>query len=57
MVYVKFDGYVVDYDSWFMINENVFFSELKLFKVLLDLIDGGWMLLVGCGSGLFEKLL
>lgn len=57
MAHAKFDGYAADYDSWFMTNENVFLSELKLLKASLDLTDGGRMLSVGCGSGLFEKSL
>lgn len=53
----KFDGYAATYDSWFMANENVFLSELKLLKSALELTDGGRMLSIGCGSGLFEKAL
>ena len=53
----KFDGYAQEYDIWFMTNENVFLSELKLLKAALDLTDGGRILSVGCGSGLFEKAL
>lgn len=53
----KFDGYAQEYDTWFMTNENVFLSELKLLKAALDLTDGGRILSVGCGSGLFEKAL
>ena len=37
----KFDGYAQEYDIWFMTNENVFLSELKLLKAALDLTDGG----------------
>lgn len=33
----KFDGYAQEYDTWFMTNENVFLSELKLLKAALDL--------------------
>ena len=53
----KFDGYAAQYDSWFINNENVFLSELKLLKSALDLTDGGRMLSIGCGSGLFEEQL
>lgn len=53
----KFDGYAQECDIWFMTNENVFLSELKLLKAALDLTDGGRILSVGCGSGLFEKAL
>ena len=27
----KFDGYAAQYDAWFMTNENLFQSELRLF--------------------------
>ncbi|PWG66330.1 class I SAM-dependent methyltransferase [Bifidobacterium callitrichidarum] len=63
MTKAKFDGYAADYDSWFIANENVFLSELKLLKLSLDLAgvagDGSdsRILSVGCGSGLFEKAL
>ena len=34
----KFDGYAAQYDAWFMENENLFQSELRLFqKVLGDI--------------------
>ena len=28
----KFDGYAAQYDAWFMENENLFQSELRLFQ-------------------------
>ena len=28
----KFDGYAAQYDAWFMENDNLFQSELALFK-------------------------
>lgn len=31
----KFDGYAIQYDEWFMKNENLFTSELKLFQKVL----------------------
>ncbi len=51
----KFDGYAAKYDEWFMKNENLFISELKLFKKVLGDILGKKLLSVGCGSGLFES--
>lgn len=51
----KFDGYAAQYDSWFMINDHLFESELKLFKKVLGDISGKKLLSVGCGSGLFES--
>ena len=51
----KFDGYAAKYDEWFMNNENLFISELKLFKKVLGDISGKKLLSVGCGSGLFES--
>lgn len=51
----KFDGYAALYDEWFMKNDNLFNSELKLFKKALGDIEGKRLLSVGCGSGLFES--
>ena len=51
----KFDGYASHYDAWFMENENLFTSELLLFKKVLGDYEGKKMLSVGCGSGLFES--
>ncbi len=51
----KFDGYANQYDEWFMANENLFTSELRLFKKALGDISGKRILSVGCGSGLFES--
>lgn len=51
----KFDGYADKYDEWFMKNENLFTSELRLFKKVLGDITGKKLLSVGCGSGLFES--
>lgn len=50
-----FDKYASLYDAWFLENANVLMSELRL--VALTLRDSGKVLSVGCGSGLFEKLL
>ena len=51
----KFDGYADIYDEWFMKNENLFTSELRLFEKVLGDITGKKLLSVGCGSGLFES--
>ena len=51
----KFDGYAAQYDEWFMKNEQLFTSELKLFQKALGDISGKRLLSVGCGSGLFES--
>lgn len=51
----KFDGYAAQYDEWFMKNEHLFTSELRLFKKVLGDITGKKLLSVGCGSGLFES--
>ena len=53
----KFDGYAAEYDSWFMTNENLFNSELLLYKKVLGDITGKRVLSVGCGSGLFESMI
>ena len=51
----KFDGYAGQYDEWFMKNDRLFTSELRLFKKVLGDITGKKLLSVGCGSGLFES--
>ena len=51
----KFDGYAALYDEWFMKNENLFTSELRLFEKALGDISGKRLLSVGCGRGLFES--
>lgn len=51
----KFDGYAEKYDEWFMANENLFTSELRLFQKALGDIRDKRLLSVGCGSGLFES--
>lgn len=51
----KFDGYAAQYDEWFMKNDKLFTSELRLFKKALGEITGKRILSVGCGSGLFES--
>ena len=52
---LSFDEFAALYDAWFMKNSNVLASELKLVAYFLK--DTGRALSVGCGSGLFEKLL
>ncbi len=53
----KFDGYAAQYDTWFISNENLFRSELALFKKAIGDYQGKRMLSVGCGSGLFESMI
>ena len=55
MGYKSFDSYAQEYDSWFIENSNVLESEVKLVASCLD--DAGDILSIGCGSGLFEKIL
>ena len=50
-----FDEYAENYDAWFLANPNVLHSEAAL--VASTLRDAGRVLSVGCGSGLFEKIL
>ena len=50
-----FDQYASAYDAWFLDNHNVLYSEVNL--VASTLKDAGRVLSVGCGSGLFEKIL
>lgn len=50
-----FDEYANAYDAWFLDNRNVLYSELNL---VASVVKGAKKVLsVGCGSGLFEKLL
>ncbi len=51
----NFDKYAEAYDSWFMANRNVLYSEVNL--VAAALRGAGDTLSVGCGSGLFESIL
>lgn len=50
-----FDEYAATYDAWFLDNPNVLESEVRL--VAATLRDAGRVLSVGCGSGLFEKIM
>jgi len=51
----SFDQYASQYDAWFLKNENVLSSELKLVARFLQRETD--IFSVGCGSGLFEMLL
>ena len=55
MGYESFDAYASEYDSWFIENNNVLESEVRLVASCLQ--DAGEILSIGCGSGLFEKIL
>ena len=57
MMKPKFDGYAAQYDAWFMENDNLFQSELRLFQTALGDIADKRVLSVGCGSGLFESMI
>jgi ubiquinone/menaquinone biosynthesis C-methylase UbiE len=50
-----FDEHAGEYDGWFLKNRNVLQSEVLLLAHFLQ--DPGQALSVGCGSGLFEKIL
>ena len=51
----KFNQYASEYDAWFLENENVLYSEVKLVAHFLE--NAGDVFSVGCGSGLFETIL
>lgn len=51
----SFDEHASLYDAWFMDNANVLLSEARL--VAATLKGSQNILSVGCGSGLFEKIL
>ena len=50
----NFDSYAEKYDSWFMENRDVLYSEAALVAYFLK--KGEKILSVGCGSGLFEQI-
>ncbi len=52
---IVFDEFAEQYDTWFLKNKNVLDSEVALLAHFLD--NPGRCISVGCGSGLFEKLL
>ena len=51
----SFDEHASKYDTWFMENTNVLLSESRLVAKTLEGSDN--ILSVGCGIGLFEKIL
>lgn len=51
----SFDEYAGLYDAWFLDNRNVLYSEVNL--VAATLKGSKNILSVGCGSGLFEKIM
>lgn len=51
----SFDEHATKYDAWFMENTNVLLSEARLVAKTLE--GSKKILSVGCGSGLFEKIL
>jgi ubiquinone/menaquinone biosynthesis C-methylase UbiE len=51
----SFDEHAAEYDAWFLKNPNVLQSEVLLLAGFLR--EPGCALSVGCGSGLFEKIL
>ncbi len=50
-----FDEHASKYDAWFIKNTNVLYSEVKLVAHFLESSDN--IFSVGCGSGLFERML
>ena len=55
MGYQGFDRYANEYDSWFIENSNVLETEVRLVASCLK--NAGNVLSIGCGSGLFEKIM
>lgn len=53
---IVFDEFAEKYDSWFLKNKNVLDSEVALLAHFLN-HPLGRTISIGCGSGLFEKLL
>lgn len=51
----SFDKYAEKYDSWFLRNRNVLYSEAALVAYFLKKNEK--ILSIGCGSGLFEQIL
>lgn len=51
----SFDSYAEKYDTWFLDNRNVLYSEAALVAYFLRKEEK--ILSVGCGSGLFEQIL
>lgn len=57
MIKEKFDGHAEKYDSWFVANSNLFYSELALLEKSIKSVKHESILSIGCGSGLFETKL
>ena len=55
MGYQGFDTFANEYDSWFIKNGSVLETEVRLIASCLK--NAGKVLSVGCGSGLFEKII
>ncbi len=55
MGYEGFDAYASEYDNWFVENGNVLETEVRLVAACLE--NAGDILTIGCGSGLFEKII
>lgn len=55
MAYQRFDELASKYDQWFMDNENLFVTELKLVADVLK--KSGKVLSIGSGTCMFEKAL
>ena len=51
----SFDEHAAQSDSWFLNNENLLLSEVRLVAHFMK--ECGKTLSVGCGSGLFEMIL
>ncbi len=50
-----YDEYAKEYDAWFLENQNLLQSEVKLVAHFMR--NPGKALSIGCGSGLFEMIL
>ncbi len=50
-----YDEYAKEYDAWFLENQNLLHSEVKLVAHFMH--NAGNVLSIGCGSGLFEMIL
>ena len=50
-----YDEYAKEHDAWFLENQNLLQSEVKLVAHFMR--NPGKALSIGCGSGLFEMIL